>query len=71
MQELIGKEVNVYTSETVYRGILIEIGESEIYLQSESGWIVIPVEKVADISRIILKTAVISADFTDEDNDIN
>ena len=49
MQHLTGKEVVVHTSETIYRGKLIELGETELYLQSEDGWIVIPVEKIADI----------------------
>ncbi len=49
IQELIGKEVEVNTVEIMYRGILIEVGESEIQLQSESGCIIVPVEKVIDI----------------------
>jgi len=39
MQELIGKEVEVRSADTVYKGILIEIGETEIYLMSDNGWI--------------------------------
>lgn len=49
MQELTGREVEVITFETVYRGILIEIGVSEVHIQSETGWIVVPVEKIVDI----------------------
>ena len=49
MQELIGKEVEVFTADIVYRGILVEIGETEIYLQAEEGWIVVPVERVMDV----------------------
>ncbi|MBI5099351.1 MAG: hypothetical protein HZB30_08960 [Nitrospirae bacterium] len=49
MQELIGKEVEVLTADIVYRGILVEIGETEIYLQAEDGWIVVPVEGVMDV----------------------
>jgi len=52
MQELIGKEVEVITAEITYRGVLIEIGESEIQLQSQYGWIVVPVDKVADIRAV-------------------
>jgi hypothetical protein len=51
MQHLTGREVVVHTSETIYRGKLIELGEKELYLQSEDGWIVIPVEKIADIKE--------------------
>ncbi len=52
MQELIGSEVEVITYETVYRGILIEIGESDIHLQSDTGWIVVPVDKVVDVKSV-------------------
>ncbi len=51
MQHLTGKDVVVHTSETIYMGKLIELGEEELYLQSEEGWIVIPVEKIADIKE--------------------
>jgi hypothetical protein len=49
MQELIGKTVEVITADISYRGLLIEIGETEIYLQAEEGWVVVPVERVVDI----------------------
>jgi len=49
MQELIGKEVEVITTDIVYRGILIEVGETEVSLRSESGWITIPVANIAEI----------------------
>ena len=49
IQELIGKEVEVRSADTVYKGILVEIGETEIYLMSDNGWIVLPVEGVAEI----------------------
>jgi hypothetical protein len=52
MQHLIGKEVEVVTTEIIYRGTLIEIGETDIHLQSESGWIVVPLEKVLDIREV-------------------
>jgi hypothetical protein len=49
MNDLIGKLVFVETQETTYSGKLVEIGEEEVYLESEQGWIVIPVERVASI----------------------
>ena len=49
VQELIGKKVIVISSETTYRGILIEIGEHEVHLRSETGWIVVPVDRIVDI----------------------
>jgi hypothetical protein len=51
MQKLIGKIVEVLTSETTYRGKLIEIGETDVYLESVSGSIVIPVEKIVSINE--------------------
>ncbi len=52
MQELIGKEVEVDTAGTIYRGVLIEVGEYEIQLQSQYGWISIPLDKVADVRAV-------------------
>jgi hypothetical protein len=49
MMELIGKMVEVGTAETVYFGKLIEVNDEEVYLEAESGWIVVPVERVAYI----------------------
>jgi ribosome maturation factor RimP len=47
--DLIGKMVIVETNETTYSGKLVEIGEEEVYLESEMGWVVIPVDKIASI----------------------
>jgi hypothetical protein len=47
MIELIGTIVEVGTLETIYEGKLVEVNEQEIYLESESGWIVIPIDRVA------------------------
>jgi hypothetical protein len=47
--DLIGKLVIVETPETTYSGKLIEIGEEEVYLESEIGWIVVPVERITSI----------------------
>ena len=52
MQELTGREVEVTTYETVYTGILVEIGEIDVHLQSESGWIIVPVDKIVDIKAV-------------------
>jgi hypothetical protein len=49
MHDLVGKDVEVLALETTYKGKLIEIGETEVYLQAESGWISIPVEKIISI----------------------
>ena len=52
MQDLTGKEVEVRTMDVSYRGILVEFGERDIHLQAETGWIVVPVEKVVDIKAV-------------------
>jgi len=50
MTELIGRMVEVGTGEMTYTGKLIEMNDSEVYLESEgAGWIVIPTEKIAYI----------------------
>ena len=49
MQELIGKEVVVSANEIEYHGTLVEIGETEVHLQGETGWIVIPMGSVMEI----------------------
>jgi hypothetical protein len=45
--DLIGKIVEVGTVETLYVGTLIEINENEVHLETESGWLVIPNERIA------------------------
>jgi len=45
--DLIGKIVEVVTVETLYAGKLIEINENEVHLETESGWLVIPNERIA------------------------
>lgn len=52
IRDLIGKEVEVNTIETVYRGVLIEIGDTEIHLQSPYGWITISLDKIADVKAV-------------------
>jgi hypothetical protein len=52
MHELVGKEVEVNTTEMIYKGKLVEIGETEIYLQSDYGWITISIDKIADVKLV-------------------
>ena len=49
MIDLVGKIVEVVTQETIYTGKLIEIGDNEVHIESESGWVVIPVDRIAII----------------------
>ncbi len=51
MIDLVGKTVEVLTVETTYVGKLIEIGETEVYIESEMGCVTIPVERVISISE--------------------
>jgi len=49
MIELIGKIVEVETGDITYTGRLVEIGVDEVHLESEIGWITIPVDMIAFI----------------------
>lgn len=51
MTDLTGKIVEVLTLETTYTGKLIEIGETEVHIETENGWIVIPVERIISINE--------------------
>lgn len=51
MTDLRGKYVEVIANGITYGGKLVEIGEEDVYLESESGWIVIPVERVSVIKE--------------------
>lgn len=52
MQDLVRKEVEVNAADIIYRGILVQIGETKVHLQTETGWIVIPVDRIVDIKAI-------------------
>ena len=47
MIDLIGSIVEVGTVEAVYEGKLVEINEYELHLESDSGWVVVPMERIA------------------------
>ena len=49
LADLIGREVEVMASGTLYRGRLIEVSETDVFLQGEFGFIQIPVENVTEI----------------------
>lgn len=51
MIELMGKEVEVLANYITYTGKLVEISETELYLQGELGWVVIPLEKVEAVKE--------------------
>jgi hypothetical protein len=49
LQTLKGKEVEVDFHGTVYKGILTDVGEDEIFLKSGDSWISLPLYEVGDI----------------------
>lgn len=50
MHELTGKEVEVSANGIIYRGVLVEIGETDVHLRSETGYIIIPIDRILEIS---------------------
>ncbi|NWF75516.1 MAG: hypothetical protein HXY53_02910 [Nitrospirae bacterium] len=50
VNDLFGRIVIVEAEDGItYTGKLIEVGEEEVHLESELGWIVIPVERISNI----------------------
>ncbi len=49
MTDLIGKRVEVMANDILYTGVLVELGETDVYLEAQAGWIVIPMDQVAFI----------------------
>lgn len=49
MIELIDKMVEVGTPDITYSGRLAEVNEEEVYLETESGWVVVPLERITYI----------------------
>lgn len=49
MIDLMGKLVEVMANNITYTGRLVEIGETEVHLETEFGWVVIPVESIISI----------------------
>jgi len=47
--ELVGKKVEVMALDIIYRGKLVEIDETEVHIETELGWVVIPVTHIAFI----------------------
>jgi hypothetical protein len=46
---LVGKDVEVVADGMLYRGRLIEVSETDVFLQSDLGWIQLQVELVTEI----------------------
>ncbi|MGC2424291.1 MAG: hypothetical protein WA666_08080 [Nitrospirota bacterium] len=46
---LIGHEVEAIANGILYRGKLIEVSETEVFIQGEMGWMQLKVEEVTEI----------------------
>jgi len=50
MIDLMGKLVVVSAEDGItYTGKLVEMGEEEVHLEAETGWIVIPTDRITSI----------------------
>lgn len=47
--QLVGNNVEVMADGMVYHGRLIEIGETDLHLETEGGWLTIPIERVSSV----------------------
>ncbi len=51
MLELIGKKVSVEANGITYTGRLVEIGEREVHLETELGWVTLLTDQVVNITK--------------------
>ncbi len=51
MNHLIGKIVEIEANNITYTGKLVEINETEIHLETETGWVVIMNDQIAGIKE--------------------
>ncbi len=49
IQSMIGKEVEVIANGMTYRGVLIEISDSDVHLKSPMQWISLPSSSVSTV----------------------
>ncbi len=49
IQSMIGKEVEVIANGMTYRGVLIEVSDTEVHLKSTMQWMSLPVSGVSSI----------------------
>ncbi len=52
LRELMNKEVEVKTADIIYRGILADVGETELALSSDSGWITVPMDNILYVKAV-------------------
>jgi hypothetical protein len=46
---MIGKEVEVMANGVVYKGVLIEVSETEVHLKGQLQWIALPASSVSQV----------------------
>jgi len=46
---MIGKEVEVIANGMVYKGVLIEVSETEVHLKGQLQWITLPASSVSQV----------------------
>ncbi len=46
---MIGKEVEVMANGTVYKGVLIEVSDTEVQLKGQLQWITLPASSVGQV----------------------
>jgi hypothetical protein len=52
LQQLLHKKVEVSYQGICYRGILAFTGEDEIYLQTATDWVTLPMSGISDIREV-------------------
>ncbi len=52
IQSMIGKEVEVFASGTTYRGILIEVSDTDVHLKTAMQWISLPAQSVSAVKLV-------------------
>ncbi len=49
IQELVGKEVEVFANGMSYTGVLIEVSDTEVHLRTPLQWVALPAESVSSV----------------------
>jgi len=55
LKKLEGKEVEVVSRGIIYRGKLMGASENEVYLQSLTDWIALPMQDITDVRETASK----------------
>jgi len=52
IQSMIGKEVEVTANGMKYRGVLIEVSDTEVHIKTQLQWMALPVSSVTDVKPV-------------------